>query len=103
MSSIFDDVAKLLIYKGESIENIIEKAIIQGKEYKIEHQKDSTRINVISKTAYDITINDIFIYNCDNELIKQQVIVNGKLRTIFDKYGEIQCLLNSLEYNKIIA
>ncbi|MGP3781043.1 hypothetical protein GJS30_14880 [Bacillus velezensis] len=103
MSGIFDDIAKILIYKGEPIENIIEEAIIQGKEYKIEHQKNGTRINVSFKTAYDIIINDIFIYNCDNELIKQQVSVKGKLRTVFDKYEEAQCLLSSLEYNQIIA
>ncbi|MED7756102.1 hypothetical protein ABDI04_18015 [Bacillus licheniformis] len=103
MSEIFDNVAKILMYKGKSLEKIIEEAIIQGKEYKIEHRTDSTKINISFKTAYDITITDIFIYNCDKELIKQQVFVNGKLRTIFDKYEEVEFILSSLEYNRIIA
>lgn len=97
------NVAKLLMYKGPSPKDIIMMAIRNNYDVNIESKGDSTVVSVESTAAYDVKLKDIYVYNIENELIKQLLIINDKEKVIFDKYMEATLMIDEIQRVKRIA
>lgn len=91
------EVAELLIYKGPSIEELIDAARQVGHEVDLKMECGMAKLIIQSKAAYDLRIQDIYIFDSDGHLIKQLLKMNDKVKTIFDKYKEANQILEKID------
>ena len=103
MKQTIDEVAKILMYTGPSMSELISSSVKENKEIDITKQDGSTYLSISFETAYSTKVNDIYVYNCDNELIKQEIEINNKVTVIFDKFKEASELLQTHKKSKLIA
>lgn len=95
MKRELEKIVTLLTYAGPSKEEIISKAKIENSTFRVYKQNDLTILEVTSKLSFDKKIIDSYFYNINNELIKQVAEIGTKSKVVFDKFEEIQQLLNS--------
>lgn len=93
-------VAKLLMYDGPTATELVQKAVEKGEEFTITSSGEITTLTIKSVVAYGLQVTDVYSYNLDGQLIKQVIIMNGKERTVFDKYKEASQLLKKLQQKK---
>ncbi|MBJ7993669.1 hypothetical protein [Bacillus mycoides] len=103
MKKIIEDAAKLLIYKGPAIHELIAEAVMENKVVKVETKESLTILTVNFITAYDTNITDVYMFNSEKELIKQELQVNKKVKVVFDKYKEVANLLRKISNQDILA
>lgn len=95
MKRELEKIVTLLTYAGPSKEETISKAKIENSTFRVYKQNDLTILEVTSKLPFDKKIIDSYFYNINNELIKQVAEIGTKSKVVFDKFEEIQQLLNS--------
>lgn len=98
MDNIIDSISKILMYKGPTPKEIISEAISNNYDVNVESVDSQTHIVIKSTTSYDVSIIDTYIYDEDSNLIKQLININGKKKTVFDKYGMSLDLINSIRH-----
>ncbi|MDD2476966.1 MAG: hypothetical protein PHI32_13790 [Dysgonamonadaceae bacterium] len=103
MKKIIDNVAKLLMYNGPDINELIAVAVMENKKVEIDEKENLTILKNTFETAYNSIVTDIFTFNSEKELIKQEVQINHKVKVIFDKYAEAKELLDKLPNNDLLA
>ena len=100
---MIDEVVNLIVYNGPTIDDIINNAIKDNHKMNIrENIEEGTKELIVkSIVAYGVKIEDIYVYDDKNMLIRQSLIIENKENIIFDRYKEI----NNLIYikNKEIA
>lgn len=94
MNDIFNEIADLLMYSGPSIDQVTQKANEDGGKVKVLKQNGLSIVVVESILPYNLTAIDSYTYNADEELIKHVVKLKNKEKVIFDKFKEINSLLN---------
>lgn len=97
MQRIIENVADLLMYSGPNIKEIINNALENGKDFKIEQNNGINILIIKAQLPYGIEVTDKYFYNEENQLIKQILYVKNKEKIIFDKYCEATKLLSKLE------
>ncbi|WP_419882814.1 hypothetical protein ACN6MY_03835 [Peribacillus sp. B-H-3] len=103
MQNSIDQVAKLLMYKGPKISDLISIALNEGKQFSINKDDYSYCLTTEFKTAYDITVVDNYIFNLKDELIKQTLNINNKEKVVFDKYTEAKQLLKNITKSNVLV
>lgn len=103
MKKIIEDAAKLLMYKGPAIHELIAEAVMENKVVKVERKESVTILTVNFITAYDTNITDVYVFNSEKELIKQEIQVNKKIKVVFDKYREVANLLRNIPNQDVLA
>lgn len=104
MKKIIEQIAKLLLYTGPSIKDIVEQAQNEDTVFKIKCGSKGTCVKVIEELPYDLTTEDIYYYDIDERLIKQILVMDGKSKVVFDKYKEINELVARLnQLDKVAA
>lgn len=103
MNNIIDSVAKVLLYKGPSLHEIINEATINNYEYDIVRDRLTTRIIIKSTLVYSTNVIDEYTYDNDGNLIKHNVRINNKERVVFDKYEDTKELIRCLDKIKETA
>lgn len=92
-------ITELIMYEGPSFEEIVEEAKKQKLNIELKYENETKKLIVESILPYDIVVKDIYVYDSENKLIKQILIINNKEKIVFDKYKEIEVSL--LELNNI--
>jgi hypothetical protein len=90
MNNDINYVAKLIVYKGPDMSEIVNEAIDNGWEVDFNKLSNGTQIDITSYLPYMVHVNDRYIYDLDGYLVKHITIINGKENIIFDKYYEIK-------------
>jgi GTP cyclohydrolase FolE2 len=90
-------VAKLLMYDGPSVKELIKSAVNDGKEFEQHNNKGFITLTIKSSVSYSLKLTDIYTYNQEGQLIKQVLKLNDKEKVIFDKFQEAKDILNSIE------
>jgi formaldehyde-activating enzyme involved in methanogenesis len=103
LKKIIEDAAKLLMYKGPAIHELIAEAVMENKVVKVERKESVTILTVNFITAYDTNITDVYVFNSEKELIKQEIQVNKKIKVVFDKYREVANLLRNIPNQDVLA
>ncbi|EOO66388.1 hypothetical protein IKE_03105 [Bacillus cereus VD196] len=103
MKKIIEQAAKLIMYKGPSIHELIAEAVMENKVVKVETKESLTILTINFITAYDTNVTDIYMFNKEKELIKQELRVNKKVKVIFDKYREVENLLRKIPNQDVMA
>jgi len=103
MKSNLMEVEELLTYFGPSLDEIINNAKKCGDSYSISKYNDVTEVVVNSNIPYGHVATDIYYYNIEKQLIKQVVEVNGRQKTVFDKYEEALSIIKKLDETHSIA
>ncbi|UNJ95134.1 hypothetical protein MN093_05320 [Bacillus mycoides] len=76
---------------------------MENKVVKVETKESLTILTVNFITAYDTNITDVYMFNSEKELIKQELQVNKKVKVVFDKYKEVANLLRKISNQDILA
>lgn len=100
---IIENVAKLLKYQGPDINELIAEAYAENKKIIVDKIDASTALKITFKTAYETIVTDVFIFNEQKELIKQELHINDKINVIFDKYKEASDMLINLTRDQLAA
>ncbi|MEH7458506.1 hypothetical protein V7183_15155 [Bacillus sp. JJ1127] len=103
MKRIIERVAKLIMYKGPTIHELIADAVMEDKEVEIVTRENLTILKIKFVTAFDTSVTDIYTFNNDKELIKQEIKINKKMKVVFDKYNEIDNLLRKMPSQSLAA
>jgi len=103
MSVVIEYVAKLLMYRGPQIDEMIRNAVASGNEYSVIDEVDCKKLRIKSIGPYNLVIEDVFYYNLDQELIKQTLFLNGRETVIFDKFYEAMVALKLYENSFLAA
>ncbi|WP_028563388.1 hypothetical protein [Paenibacillus pinihumi] len=93
-------VAKLLMYDGPTVTELMQKAIDQNHEFSILKNGDITILTIESTVAYSLKVTDRYHFNFEGQLIMQTINMNGKEQIVFDKYKEATQILTKLEKKK---
>lgn len=93
-------VAKLLMYDGPTVTELIQKAVEENKEFSISNNGDITTLTIETTVAYSLKVTDVYSFNFEGQLIKQTIIMNGKEQIVFDKYKEATQILTKLQQKK---
>lgn len=101
MKRKLEKIVTLLTYAGPSKEEIISKAKLENSTFRVYKQNDLTILEVTSKLPFDKKIIDCYSYNINDELVKQVATIGEKSKIIFDKFEEIQQLLNTISTSKV--
>nr|WP_302660547.1 hypothetical protein [uncultured Clostridium sp.] len=93
---MIDEVVNLIIYNGPTIDDIINNAIKDNHEINIRENIEEGTKEVIVKSiiAYGVKIEDIYLYDDKNILIRQSLIIEDEENIIFDRYKEINNLIH---------
>lgn len=93
-----EQLALILEHKGPDLFDLISMAVDEKKEYDIQYNKDSnTRcVTIRSQEAYSLVVEDVYIYNHKDELIKQIIKLDGQSKTVFDKFKIAQNIINNM-------
>ena len=91
------EIAHLLMYCGPSIEETISEAIHKGNHFAIVVNGEITKLSICSTTAYSLSVEDVYFYDVDKKLIKQTLLINGNEKVVFDKYAEVNAILEAME------
>lgn len=101
MNKNIDELANLIMYSGQSIQEVINEAVKSNNSVCINKLSDGSKeLTVESIITYNVKIIDRYIYDLDGKLTKQYISINGKERMVFDKYQE---LLLKIEEKENIA
>ena len=103
MNDEINEIASILMYKGTTIKEILQEASLNGYKYKIEDRDKNTIVTIKSYAPYKLNIVDMYIYDNEENLIKQTLFINGKEKIIFDKYQEALSLINNINQASNIA
>ncbi|MCW1940628.1 hypothetical protein OMD49_19185 [Bacillus anthracis] len=76
---------------------------MENKVVKVETKESLTVLTINFTTAYDTNVTDVYMFNNEKELIKQELRVNKKVKVIFDKYREVENLLRKIPNQDVIA
>ena len=92
---MIDEVVNLIVYNGPTIDDIINNAIKDNHKMNIrENIEEGTKELIVkSIVAYGVKIEDIYVYDDKNMLIRQSLIIENKENIIFDRYKEIKNLI----------
>lgn len=91
------EVAELLIYEGTSISELIKCASKDGNEVELNTNNGVTELIIISRAPYDLEIHDIYIFDSEKCLVKQSIKLNEKVQVVFDKFAEVNQILQQME------
>lgn len=103
MKRIIEQAAKLIMYKGPAIHELITEAVMENKEVEIDTKENITILKIKFVTAFDTNVTDIYTFNKDKELIKQEIQINKKVKVVFDKYKELDNLLRKIPSQSLAA
>ncbi|WP_306007399.1 hypothetical protein [Bacillus sp. MMSF_3353] len=103
MKRIIEQAAKLIMYKGPAIHELIAEAVMENKEVEIDTKENITILKIKFVTAFDTNVTDIYTFNKDKELIKQEIQINKKVKVVFDKYKELDNLLRKIPSQSLAA
>ncbi|MEH7522035.1 hypothetical protein V7149_01930 [Bacillus sp. JJ1503] len=98
MKNSLEKVAKLLMYEGPRITDLIAKAVNEKKHFYISKTDGMELLTIEFTTAYNTSVQDKYFFNSDKELIKQLLIINTTEKIIFDKYADAKSLLQSIDF-----
>lgn len=98
---VIENVVKLLMYEGPDINELIAKALMEDSKVNIDENDTMKVLKITWKTAYETTVTDIFTFNDEKALIKQELSINDKTKVIFDKYKEAGEMLEELARNEL--
>lgn len=101
MCNLLKDVADLLAYKGPTISELIKEVGSKGKINIKKTFNSYTEVIVIQETAYNLFVKDVYLYNLDNELIKQTLFIDNKKKVVFDKFQEAHKLIEEYEVQSV--
>ncbi len=93
MNNSIDKVAKLLMYKGPKVSDLIAKAVNDKKQFSFDKLDNLLCLTIEFNTAYGVLVQDKYIFNNIDELIKQTLIINNKEKIVFDKFHEAKEIL----------
>lgn len=102
MNVTLEKIADLLMYVGPNIELKIREATLSGNNTKIYNDNGLKRLVIESQLPYKLKVIDTYIYNEDDELIKHTIQVNKKEKVVFNKFSEVNDLLNTLNKSAIL-
>ncbi|MBP1083520.1 hypothetical protein ACFFJQ_07025 [Bacillus capparidis] len=97
MKSILERAADLLMYNGPTLREITNKAFESGNDYRIDKVNGFDILQVTTVLPYGIKAIDKYFFNNENQLVKQILLINNKEKLIFDKFAEVQNLLDLKE------
>ncbi|MBZ9624726.1 hypothetical protein G9F71_017895 [Clostridium sp. FP2] len=103
MNDKINEIASLIMYKGITINCILQDARLNGDNYEINNSDNNTIVTIKSYAPYNLNIIDTYIYDNEENLIKQILYINGKEKTVFDKYQGVLDLINNINASKNIA
>lgn len=90
MKGNLDEIVDLVMYKGPTISELIGKSTDPNNIIITNKMRDgNTEIIIESSIVYNVKIVDKYIYDLDEKLLKQSIVINGKEKVVFDKYEEI--------------
>lgn len=96
MNVTLEKIADLLMYIGPNIELKIREATLSGNVAKVYNENGLKRLVIESQLPYTLKVIDTYTYNEDDELIKHTIQVNKKEKVLFNKFSEINELLNTV-------
>lgn len=91
------------MYKGPDVNELIAEAHMENKKVDIDKNENYTILKITFETAYNTAVTDVFIFNSEKELIKQELQINQKVKVIFNKYEEAKKLLEELPSKELVA
>jgi hypothetical protein len=103
MNNSIDKVAKLLMYKGPKISDLIAKTVNEKKQFTIDKLDNLLCLTIKFNTAYNVHVQDKYIFNSFDEIIKQTLIINNKEKIVFDKYHEAKEILLFATESKVMV
>lgn len=102
MSNVIKEVASILMYKGPTMNELIEQIAREGNKFNIVTEGSTIIIDSISIQPYNLLIRDKYYYNSDEELIRHILVLDNKETVLFDKFSEAKILIDSLEIKEAI-
>ncbi|KQS19246.1 hypothetical protein ASF99_04995 [Exiguobacterium sp. Leaf187] len=95
-NQIIDAISELILYKGPSMNKIIEDAQFNKLNYNIHSSEDLITVSVNSSIEGLLSITDIYVFNKHLELIKRIAKTPRNEKVLFDRLNEINNLINQL-------
>lgn len=102
MNNVIKEVASILMYKGPTMNELIEQIAREGNKFNIVTEGSTIIIDATSIQPYNLLIRDKYYYNSDEELIRHILVLDNKETVLFDKFNEAKALIDSLEIKEAI-
>ena len=94
-------IADLIMYSGPTINELLENSKNINKITINKLNENKIQVLIENILAYNVKITDKYIYDNNEALIKQSIIINDKEKIIFDKYIEINTIIKQLNKSNV--
>lgn len=95
-NQIINEISELILYEGPSMDNIIEDAQNNKWNYNVHSSDNVITVTVESSIEGLLSITDIYVFNKHMELIKRIVKTPRNEKVLFDRFNEINILIDQL-------